>query len=188
MLLSFSIVGQELSNNKLSFKSSSISLQLGNIREWKAQDFGSCANPNTGISNSLSYRSFLTQNWFLRAKVNADRINDNILDKSYWAGSYQISFGRVLFKKGNSNINSSVGVSLTQEMIVTYQCLDFGNGLEPQNISDQYRASSFFGKINIEYEHEFVNNWSVGLAITNYYDLINFGRTDLFGLLRYRLE
>jgi hypothetical protein len=169
------------------FKKATLSYNVGAIKEWRVNTLNSCVLPNTGISNAISFSSFVNENWFMMGTLHLDVISDKTLDDRYAAGSYQISMGRTLFNRGINKISTNVGIALTQELLVSYQCLDLGNGPEPSNFSNKRMHSTFFSLLGLEYEQKISGQWSLGLRVDNYFDFVGFGRTDFTGFLRFNL-
>jgi hypothetical protein len=182
-----SVKSQQTTTRVSSFKKATLSYNVGAIKEWKVNTPNSCVLPNTGLSNAISFSSFVSENWFVMGTLHLDVISDKTLNDHYAAGSYQISMGRTLLKRDIHKISTNIGVALTQELLVSYQCLDLGNGPEPSNFSNKRMHSTFFSLVGLEYEQKISGQWSLGLRVDNYYDFVGFGRTDFTGFLRFNL-
>ncbi|WP_420385433.1 hypothetical protein [Roseivirga sp.] len=169
-------------------RNSSISINIGKLREWRSLEITSCEPNNDGISNSISYRRFLNNHWFITATLHLDLVDEKVLNEKHLNSAYQLSVGRTLYKGSINSLHLETGPALLQDYIITYQCLDLGNGLRPENISDKYKYTDFYSFLSLEFEHHLTTKWSVGLNLSNYFDFLGYGRTDFTGVIRYTLR
>uniref|UniRef100_UPI0040485F6C hypothetical protein n=1 Tax=Roseivirga sp. TaxID=1964215 RepID=UPI0040485F6C len=177
----------EANKNKLRNKID-VAFGVGILHEWKVNPTGPFSLPNNGISSYLDLSYKLSTSWELHLIFNLDYLKEKNLNQDFWNGAYQISIGRRIYLNDKSNILLYSGISFIDEVTYKTTFAEKPDGSYLVRFFDINKYNSPFASIGTEYVSKINQKWKAGIRFNLYYDLINYGRTDFTGFLRFNLH
>ncbi|WP_420385434.1 hypothetical protein [Roseivirga sp.] len=167
----------------------SIGIAIGRLREWRFKNVDSqFYTPNNGTSLALNYNYQIASYWTIQMLIHFDRVREQDLRKIFFNNTYNLTLARNLLKERDNEIRVFLGFAFIDE--IGYDVSHPGtNGPNLQvsfiNIRKYHSPYTSFG---IEYLTSLSKQVSIGFRLNTYYDLINFGRTDILGFIKMRLS